>query len=150
MKKIKAKNIITKSNLPWIDYVINPYVWCTHWCIYCYADFMKRFYEIQEKWWSFVYPKDFVMPEIWKKYDNKSILISSVTDAYQPCEKKYKKMRWILWTFQNSKAKIQILTKSDLILRDIDLLKNVENIEVWLSIWHLSNSLKKTYRTMNI
>lgn len=143
MKKIVAKNIITKSDLPWVDFVINPYVWCWHWCIYCYADFMKKFYEINEKWGTFVYPKDFKIPEIWKKYDNRSIFISSVTDSYQPVEKKYKKMRWILWAFKDSKAKISILTKSDLVLRDIDLIKQIKNIEVWFSISHLSNWLKK-------
>ncbi len=39
----EAKSVITKSNIPGIDYVINPYTGCQHGCIYCYAEFMKRF-----------------------------------------------------------------------------------------------------------
>ena len=38
----EAKSIITKSNIPAIDYVINPYTGCQHGCIYCYAEFMKK------------------------------------------------------------------------------------------------------------
>ncbi|MHA2303375.1 MAG: hypothetical protein ACXACD_20735 [Candidatus Thorarchaeota archaeon] len=43
VSSVEAKSIITKSNIPGIDYVINPYIGCQHACIYCYAEFMKRF-----------------------------------------------------------------------------------------------------------
>ena len=54
IKKVKAKNIITKSNLPDADYVVNPYTGCGHSCIYCYARFMKRFTGHDENWGDFV------------------------------------------------------------------------------------------------
>ena len=50
VKEINVKNIISKSNLPSADYVINPYVGCSHACIYCYARFMKRFTNHEEAW----------------------------------------------------------------------------------------------------
>jgi DNA repair photolyase len=43
INEINAKGIITKSNLPDADFVINPYIGCQHGCIYCYADFIRRF-----------------------------------------------------------------------------------------------------------
>ena len=43
IKEVEVKSIITKSNLPDADFVINPYIGCQHACIYCYADFMKSF-----------------------------------------------------------------------------------------------------------
>ena len=42
-KEVAVKDLVTKSNLPASDYVINPYVGCPHGCRYCYACFMKRF-----------------------------------------------------------------------------------------------------------
>ena len=39
----QVKSIISKSNLPEADFVLNPYIGCGHGCVYCYADFMKKF-----------------------------------------------------------------------------------------------------------
>jgi DNA repair photolyase len=81
VKEIIVKNIITKSNLPDADFVINPYTGCTHSCIYCYARFMKRFTGHDEKWGQFIDVKingaDLVINNI-KKITNKSIFMSSV------------------------------------------------------------------------
>ena len=55
IKEIFAKTIITKSKLPNSDFVINPYIGCQHACIYCYADFMKRFTgHSGEDWGDFI------------------------------------------------------------------------------------------------
>jgi DNA repair photolyase len=98
IREIKAKTIITKSGLD-VDYVINPYVGCLHGCIYCYARFMKRFTNHHEPWGKFLDVKinaSELIPKNSKKYKGKAIMISSVTDPYQPAERKYKLMRGIL------------------------------------------------------
>ena len=53
-KEVVVKDLVTKSNLPASDYVINPYVGCPHGCRYCYACFMKRFTNHSEAWGSFI------------------------------------------------------------------------------------------------
>ena len=53
-KEVVVKDLVTKSNLPASDYVINPYVGCPHGCRYCYACFMKRFTNHGEAWGSFI------------------------------------------------------------------------------------------------
>lgn len=53
-KEVAVKDLVTKSNLPASDYVINPYVGCPHGCRYCYACFMKRFTNHSEAWGSFI------------------------------------------------------------------------------------------------
>ena len=138
IKEIKAKTCLTKSKLT--DYVINPYVGCSHGCKYCYADFIRRFQKIKEKWGDFCYAR-INSPELLEKELLKAkpghIWLASVTDCYNPVEGKYKLTRKILETIANSKAKnkftIEILTKSALVKRDFDLLKKL-NIELGCSI----------------
>ncbi|MCJ7817925.1 MAG: radical SAM protein [Candidatus Thorarchaeota archaeon] len=136
INQITAKSIITKSNIPGIDYVINPYVGCQHACIYCYAEFMKRFTSHSgETWGEFLDVKHYDWEKIrHEKFDEKSILLSSVTDPYTPLEIKYENTRRILERLVGTKANVQILTKSSLVVRDIDLFKQFENIQVGISL----------------
>jgi len=132
----EAKNIITKSNIPSIDYVINPYIGCQHGCIYCYAEFMIRFTNHKgDKWGEFLDIKTFDINKIKpQKYNGKVILLSSVTDPYLPLEKKYQNTRKILEKLVETEAEISILTKSKLVVRDIDLFKKFKNIRIGISI----------------
>lgn len=150
IKEIDSKNIITKSKLPAADYVINNYVGCNHGCIYCYAEFMKRFTNHTEKWGEFLDVKKF-NEEKFVKYlkkinSDKKILMSSVTDPYNPYEIKYKSTRNILKLFiqaNNEHIQLEILTKSPLIFRDIDLLKKIKNITVGISLNTLNDDLRR-------
>lgn len=116
IKEISVKSCMTKSKLT--DYVINPYTGCSHGCKYCYADFIRRFQNIPDKWGEFVYVK-INCPELLKKElaINKPghIWLSSVTDCYNPLEGKYKLTRGILETIAKSpyrkKFTFEILTK---------------------------------------
>lgn len=146
VKEIKAKSIITKSNLPDSDFVINPYVGCVHSCIYCYARFMKRFTGHEEKWGHFIDVKinaPDLVPNGTRKYEGKSIFLSSVTDAYNPLEKKYRLTRKILEKLIPLNPELGILTKSNLVLRDIDLLKQFKSCEVGLTITSLDDNIRK-------
>jgi len=141
----KTKTIITKSNIPSIDYVINPYTGCQHGCIYCYAEFMIRFSGHKgEKWGEFLDVKSFDLKTIKpNKYNGKTILLSSVTDPYLPLEKKYQNTRKILERLVGTEAEISILTKSKLVVRDIDLFKKFKNIEIGISISTLDEEFAK-------
>ena len=136
IEKRKAKNIIVKSSIPGTDYVINPYTGCQHRCIYCYAEFMKRFTDHKsEEWGEFIDVKQFDTGNIHPhKYDDNTILLSSVTDPYIPLELKYKNTRKILEALVETEANVSILTKSKLAERDIDLFTQFKNIEVGISI----------------
>ncbi|MFX0043725.1 MAG: radical SAM protein [Candidatus Hodarchaeota archaeon] len=141
----EAKSIITKSNIPSIDFVINPYIGCQHGCIYCYAEFMIRFTGHKgDKWGHFLDIKNFNLNQIKpQKYDGKRILLSSVTDPYIPLEKKYQNTRKILERLVGTNAEISILTKSKLVVRDIDLFKRFKNIKVGISISTLNNDFAR-------
>ena len=142
VKEIKVKNIITKCNLPVADFSANPYIGCTHGCKYCYASFMKRFTNHQEKWGKFVDCKYWDEITNLNKYKNKEIFIGSVTDPYMPLESKYKRTRELLTQLQKVDCKISIATKSDLILRDLDLIKTFKDVRISWSINTLDESFK--------
>jgi len=144
--EIKAKSIIVKSNLPEGDYVINPYTGCQHGCKYCYARFMKRFTGHEEPWGDFIDVKinaADLIPTNTDKYKNKTLTFGSVTDCYQPIEARYKLMRKILKKLVPLQPHIDILTKSDLVTRDIDLLKQFDNCIVALSTCAMTENLRK-------
>ena len=140
VKEIQAKSVLVKTKLPGADFVINPYVGCSHACVYCYARFMKRFTGHNEPWGSFVDVK-INTPEILKKQlkhlkqRTYHVLLSSVTDSYQPIEKKCKLTRKILQIFLDYlQFEIEIITKSDLVLRDLDILKKLRKVRVVFSL----------------
>jgi DNA repair photolyase len=143
VKEIEVKTMLTKTRVPAGDYVINPYTGCPHKCLYCYAEFMKRFANHAEKWGDFLDVKRCARKINTDRLAGKRIVISSVTDAYNPYEKKYRRTRDILRQFVNTQAHISILTKSDLVLRDIDLIKQIPNIQVGVSLNTLDDSIRK-------
>ena len=134
VREIQVKSILSTSNLPVADYSVNPYVGCPHACKYCYASFMKRFTGHPEPWGTFLDVK--YWPEIRNpgKYAGKQLFIGSVTDPYGPQEKIYKRTRALLEQLQDSGAKISIATKSDLVLRDLNLIKTFPHARVSWSV----------------
>lgn len=142
VKEIKVNDYLTKSNLPASDYVINPYVGCSHGCKYCYASFMKRFTGHTEDWGTFIDVKRCDKKINLNKISKKSVFLSSVTDCYNQLEEKYKLTRHILEQIVDSDCYLSISTKSKLILRDIDLLKQIKNLSVSMSI----NTLDENFR----
>lgn len=140
--KIITKDYLTKSNLPASDYVINPYIGCPHACKYCYARFMKRFTAHTEQWGEFIDIKECSKPINLQRIKGKSIFLSSVTDCYNSYEKKYGITRSILEQLISADSQITISTKSNLVLRDIDLLQKFHNLKVALSL----NTLNEQFR----
>lgn len=140
--EVIVRDLVTKSNLPASDYVINPYVGCPHGCRYCYACFMKRFTGHSEEWGSFIDIKRCDRPIGKKKLEGRSVFLSSVTDCYNPYEEKYKSTRGILEQLIDIDCELSISTKSNLILRDIDLLKKCKDLKVSISV----NTLDEQFR----
>ena len=142
VKTIYTKSVLSKSNLPVCEYSVNPYVGCTHGCKYCYASFMKRFTGHAEPWGTFLDVK--LWPEIKnpQRYAGKELFLGSVTDPYLPQEEQYGRTRALLKQLQGSGAKLSIATKSDLILRDLDLINTFPDARVSWSVNTLDEDFK--------
>ena len=142
IRDVETKNIMTKSTLPVGGYSVNPYVGCTHGCKYCYASFMKRFTGHTEPWGAFLDVKHWPAIKNPRKYAGQRVVIGSVTDGYQPQEEQFENTRKLLRQLKDSGAEILICTKSDLVVRDIDLLKEMGKVTVSWSINTLDEDFK--------
>ena len=104
-------------------YSLNPYTGCGHKCLYCYAtSFIKNFYTPRPK-------KDFlkiVTKELSALPKNSLISLSNSSDPYQPLEKVYQHTKKFLELLVKKDLKVLIITKSDLVLRDLELLKQLK------------------------
>lgn len=142
IREIDVQSVMTKSSLPVGGYSVNPYVGCPHACRYCYASFMKRFTGHTEAWGTFLDVKKWKPITNPHKYDGQRIVIGSVTDGYNPFEEFYGRTRLLLEQLRGTNAEIMICTKSDLVLRDLDLLKQFPKVTVSWSV----NTLDENFR----
>lgn len=103
---------------------------------------MKRFTGHTEPWGAFLDVKNWKPIANPHKYDDERVVIGSVTDGYNPYEEKFCRTRRLLEELRGSKAEIMICTKSDLVLRDLDLLKQFPKVTVSWSV----NTLDELFR----
>lgn len=145
--EIQCRSVLTKSNLPEVDYCINPYVGCLHGCVYCYASFMKRFTGHKEEWGTFLDVKsnapEILRKEITPRKKRGPVLIGSVTDAYQPSERKFKLTRQLLQVLAEHDFPVSILTKSSLVKRDLDVISKINSCEVGITLTSLEESTSR-------
>ncbi len=139
---VKVKSVLTKSDLPIAGYSVNPYIGCTHACRYCYACFMKRFTGHAEPWGTFLDVKYWDKIKNPRKYDGQTMIVGSVTDAYNPQEEQFCRTREFLEEMRGSNINLIVTTKSDLVVRDLDLIKTFPSPLVSWSINTLDEKFK--------
>ena len=151
INKVQAKSILQKTGISGFGYVINPYTGCTHGCVYCYARFMKRFTGHTERWGDFLDAKINAQEVLKRQLERRrgpikgGVFLSSVTDLYQPAESIFKLTRGILEVLLEYQVPVSILTKSDLVLRDMDLLRQFEECTVGLSVMTIDEGIARRF-----
>lgn len=152
----RARSVISSNDSPDVgfDVSINPYRGCSHGCIYCFArpthsylglspglDFeTKLFYKADA---VSILESELAKP----RYVCKTIALGINTDGYQPLEKRLQVTRGILGVLARCRHPVTIVTKSALIVRDLDLLADLAKdqlVSVMLSVTSLSNDIKRT------
>jgi DNA repair photolyase len=138
---LQTKSILTRPSgfIGAFDFTLNPYSGCTFGCSYCYAAFFARTDALKDEWGQWVQVKENAL-EVLRKHRKrplfgKSIYMSSVTDPYQPIEKDLKLTRGIveeLLTYHQPRLVIQ--TRSPLVTRDIDLLRQFRHVQVNMTV----------------
>jgi len=153
VKVVEAKTVLVRSKLPGAEFVVNPYTGCAFGCQYCYASFIGRFVGEQvDNCGNYVYAKinavsvfEAELARVRRDGRAPSILLSSVTDPYQGVEKKYRLTRGILEALAREPypGVVSILTKSPMVLRDVDLLRQLPRAEVGLTVTTTDDRLSR-------
>jgi DNA repair photolyase len=134
VREVVCKTILNKGNER--DYSLNCYTGCAHGCVYCYARFMERFHPHDEPWGRFVDVKINALSALSKDIRRSSpgsVFVSSACDGWQPLEKKYELTRNCCKELLRAGFKLIVLTKSPLILRDMDLFYR-KNVQIGVTI----------------
>lgn len=150
-----SKSVVSENDSPdvFFRYSVNPYRGCAHGCSYCYArpsheylglsaglDFESKIFvkerapELFREWLS----RDAYQPEL--------VMMSGVTDCYQPCEKHFQLTRRCLEVALDARQPMAIITKNALVTRDLDILKPMAEmnlISIAISITSLDQSLTR-------
>jgi DNA repair photolyase len=137
IKEVHAKSVLSRSGIEGINYTVNPYTGCSHGCLYCYATFMKKYTGHLEAWGRFVDAKinaPLLLARQLSRAARGNVILSSVTDPYQRLEARYALTRSCLLALLNYDFPVEVLTKSPLVLRDIDVITNFRQIEVGFTI----------------
>ncbi len=140
----QCRSAVSPSGLPGLDFAINPYKGCAHSCAYCYAKDVTRF-EPSLPWGAVVEVKAGIVQRLKKELDRggpRGVYgVGTVTDPYQPLEKEYELTRGCLAMLRRHGARASVLTKSALVLRDLDILRGWEGAEVGMSIGSADRSV---------
>ena len=136
VKHVRCRTALSVSKLPGLDWALNPYKGCAHGCLYCYVQDVTSF-ALDRPWGSVVEAKVNIAHQLKGELAKgvKGVIgVGTVTDPYQPAEAELELTRGCLALLKRYRSRISILTKSDLVLRDLDWLNGWEGAEVGISI----------------
>ncbi len=124
-REASCTSALTPSRLPGLEHALNPYRGCAHGCVYCYAPALTH---IPWEQWTDALPKRGLLRLLAKELRSAEgvIGVGTATDPYQPLEASTGLTRNCLELISRSRASACVHTKSDLVLRDLDLLRSME------------------------
>jgi len=135
--------VLNPCSLEGRNYQVDPYIGCEHYCYYCYAlnqaetDWRKKIFIHKDIKSQLEYELDGIEPQ--------TIYMGWQTDPYQPCEAEYRQTRQVLELLQKKGFSVSILTKSNLVLRDLDILQEMNEPTVSFSIAFTNNDDRQVF-----
>ncbi len=135
--------VLTPCGLENHNYQVDPYVGCGHYCYYCYV-----LDQAETDWSKEILKYSDIVGQLSEELDKispQTIYMGYYTDPYQPCEAEYQQTRKVLELFLQKGFSASILTKSDLVLRDIDILKEMNDAAVSVSVAFNDNQTRRLF-----
>ncbi len=152
---VPVRDILTRATgfMDAYDFTLNPYAGCSFGCTYCYAAFFSPSPEKRNSWGLWVKVKENAVERLEKRrgnLDGKLIYMSSVTDPYQPIERKLKLTRRLLEVMaQKGCPKLVIQTRSPDVVRDCDLFQSIRSkggrVQVNLTVTTDDEDVRRTF-----
>jgi len=130
------------------QYQVDPYIGCEHYCYYCYV-----LNQAETDWTRDIWIHADIAAQLTGELENippQTIYMGYYSDPYQPCEADYRQTRKVLEVLQANGFSASILTKSDLVLRDIDILKEMSDPRVSVSVAFDDNRERKLFEAQTI
>ena len=140
--------ILVPCNLQNIDYQVDPYVGCGHYCYYCYA-----LNQAETNWAKEIRIHSDIAGQLSEALETippQKIYLGYYTDPYQPCETEHRQTREVLEIISKKGFSASILTKSDLVTRDMDLLHQMKDASVSVSVAFNDNSVRRLFEAHTI
>ena len=145
IRETSCKTILNRTSIS--DYSLNCYTGCAHCCIYCYARFMQRFHPHPEPWGKFVDIKlnaVVVLERQLRRATPGAVFVSSACDGWQPTEAECKLTRQCCDLLLKHGFRIEALTKSSLVLRDLDIFSG-RNARIGVTVTTLDERLRRLW-----
>lgn len=142
---ITCRTALSPSKLPGLRYSLNPYVGCGHGCRYCYSPSVLGDPQLARDWGKIVRAKQNIVEVLKREIERKPkgvVGVSTITDPYQPLEERLELTRKCIELLPREGFEICIQTKSNLVLRDADVIKP-KCFEVWVTITTMDPELAR-------
>jgi DNA repair photolyase len=147
-----ARSILTRATgyISAYDYTLNPYAGCAFACTYCYAAFFAPTRTQQHTWGRWIEVKENALDLLRKRrkrpLDGQTIYMSSVTDPYQPVEKRLQLTRALLAELAAyHRVQLVVQTRSPLVTRDLDLLQKFPRVRVHMTVTTDDEEVRRTF-----
>jgi len=145
-----AASILTRATgfMAAYDFTLNPYAGCSFGCTYCYAAFFARDQARVDSWGQWVEVKQNALEKLRAMRTplaGKTVYMSSVTDPYQPIERRLGLVRELLDELSERGVRLVVQTRSPLVTRDIELLKRFEAVRVNMTVTTDSDAVRKAF-----
>jgi DNA repair photolyase len=142
------RRVLNPCTLSGMNYQIDPYIGCEHYCYYCYA-----LNQAETDWRREVLIYEAISRQLASELATippQTIYMGWQTDPYQPCEATYRQTRQVLELLQKKGFSVSILTKSDLVLRDLDVLREMKEPTVNFSVAFTDNRVRRRFEANTV
>ena len=140
--------VLVPCSLPDRDYQVDPYLGCSHYCYYCYV-----LNQAETDWTREIQMHDDIAGQLGAELESispQTIYMGYYTDPYQPCEAEYQQTRKVLALLLDRGFSANILTKSNLVIRDMDLLQEMAHAHVSVSVAFTDDHIRQLFEANTV